>query len=399
MRRIYRDVQCVQLLLQAQRRHRIAQKQVLGVFIIDKIAHGIRVGKRAALPDRFAVVGSVFDDLHPVGAEQVLFPLLGVHAHVDDDPVADVGGGDADAQAQIAGGAHLHGVAGEKLPQLRAGQPGIVVRLLQQTVAQRQLLRVLEHLIDAAPGLDGAGDGEMTVLLQQQTAGKLHGKAPLQRSLHPGDGRQGRFDDAALGRRLGKADGDEGCKPGQPGLGVPNVRHGKLHAGEGLRRRAETGVDPADLLCRRHPGQNGVALQQRITGQFHVKASLSVGVAALLTQLAVIILEQLALGILIEKGAEIFLAAVEGIVLRRIGPGLVQRGLVPGGEQVVAPAAPLQPEKFVGRPICQAAKARWWPSVRTGLPSPKSNTGSGAKPEKSSCWACALTASSLRWLR
>ena len=90
------------------------------------------------------------------------------------------------------------------------------------------------------------------------------------------------------------------------------------------------------------------ALQQRITGQFHAKASLSVGVAALLPQLAAIILEQLALGILIEKGAEIFLAAVKSIVLRRIGPGLVQRGLVPGGEQIVAPAAPLQPEKLKG---------------------------------------------------
>ena len=261
---IHGDALLFQLALQTQCRNRITQEQILGVFIVHEIAHGIGIRLGATLLDSLAVVCLILDDLHAVGAQQIFFPLFGVHAHVDDDLVAHRCRCNADGHTQIAGGTHLHGVFAEKFPHFGGGQLGVIVGLLQQTGLHGQIFGVLEHLIDAAAGLYRTGDGQMAVLLEQQLAGDHCAKTLLQQLLHGGNGGQGRFDQTLAGCGFGETCLNEGGKPGKPRLGVPNVLHAQRQLLQAGRNRLQLGIEPQNLFRRRHLGQHRIFFQQML---------------------------------------------------------------------------------------------------------------------------------------
>ena len=157
-------------------------------------------------------------------AQEVLLPLLCVRRHVHAHAEADGGAHDADGHAEVAGRADLHRVLRKEVPQI--GKLCIVICTRQPPRRQRQLLRVLQHLVDAAARLDGAGDGEVTVHLEQEPAGDLGivhlGKVPL----HLRDGAQGRLDESLRLCGLGEGAADERGKTPKACGGIRDVRIG-----------------------------------------------------------------------------------------------------------------------------------------------------------------------------
>jgi hypothetical protein len=75
---------------------------------------------------------------------------------------------DADRQAQVAGGADGHLVAAQKRAHARRGELPVVALRVDQAGGQRQVLRVLEYLVDAATRLDRAADRQFAVQLDPQ---------------------------------------------------------------------------------------------------------------------------------------------------------------------------------------------------------------------------------------
>ena len=247
---IHRDAGLRQLLVQPLCSHRVAQEQVDGLLVIHKVAHGVHVGQLAALRHSSGIVVAVLDDLHALAPEQILLPLLGVGGHVHLDLEAQRRAHDADGQAQIAGRADLHGVLAEEGLHVVVRQTGVVLIHGEFAALQRQILRMLEHLVDAAPGLDGARDGQMAVHLQEQPTGDLAAIRLLQLLLHGGDGLQGGFDQAVGLLGLREAAADEGGEPAQALLGVLDVRIGDDQLAGRVRHRKgqEIRIDPDGLF-------------------------------------------------------------------------------------------------------------------------------------------------------
>ena len=242
MVRIHRDTQRLQLAHQPLGGHGVAQEEVGGVLVVHEVAHGVGVGEGSPLLHRLAVVGGVLHHGDPVGPELVLLPLPGVGGHVDDDPEAHRRAGDADAQAQIPRGAHLDGILGEKGPGLRGGQLAVVIVIArEEPVGQGQILGVLEDLIDAAPGLDGPRHRQVAVLLEEEGAGQARAVPGVEPVFQGGHRTEGGLDDPVGRGQLGKTVHQEGGEPGQPGLGVVDVRHGQggqaMTLGGGLEER------------------------------------------------------------------------------------------------------------------------------------------------------------------
>lgn len=245
---VHGDPQGLELPHQPFGGHGVAQEKGLGVLVVHKVAFGVQVGKAAAVFHGLAVVGVVFAHRDPMAAEEVLFPPLGVGGHVDNHLKAYRCAHDADAQAQVARGAHLDGVLAEEFPGLGGGQLGVVVAGAgEQAVGQGQVFGVLQNLIDAPPGLHRPGHGQGVVLLQQQVAGYPDAVLLLQPLLEPGHRGQGGFDDPLCGPEFGEAGHQEGGEPGQAGLGLVDVRHGQLTAPAGRFKGDLAGVDPGDL--------------------------------------------------------------------------------------------------------------------------------------------------------
>ena len=119
----------LQLSVQPLGGHGVAQEEGDGFLIVHKIAGGVGLGALPPLLHGAGVVVGILDDLHALAPQQVLLPLLRIGAHVDDDPEAQGGAHDADGEAQVARGAHLHGVAAQELLHVLIGKGGVVVLL------------------------------------------------------------------------------------------------------------------------------------------------------------------------------------------------------------------------------------------------------------------------------
>ena len=102
MRAVNSDPHLFHLFFQTQGSHRIAQKQVLGILIIDKITVRIGLGLAAALGNRLAVVVFIFDDMDAKAAQHILFPLARVGRHMDCHMKPKLGAHYPDGKAQIA---------------------------------------------------------------------------------------------------------------------------------------------------------------------------------------------------------------------------------------------------------------------------------------------------------
>ena len=250
---VHHNALLLQLLLQAGSGHGIAQEQVDGFLVVHKVAHGVGVGELAALGHGLGVVVGILNDFNALAAQQVFLPLAGVGGHVHLDLEADGGAADADGQAQVAGGAHLHGVLVEECAHLVAAQLLVVVSHFQLASCNGQILGVFQHLIDAAAGLDRACHRQMAVHLEEQIAGDGAARCFDQAFLHLGDGLQRGLDDAIGALGLREALADERGKPLQTRLCICNVcvRDDQLAHSVGHFKGQELGVDPQSLFLLR----------------------------------------------------------------------------------------------------------------------------------------------------
>ena len=171
---IHHNLLGCQLAHQHLGRHRITQKQLLGMFIIHKIAALVRLGPGPAFLHSLAVVALVFNDGHALAAEQILLPLPGIAGHVDNGLEAQSRPHDADGQPQVACRAHLQLAGSKKLPCLLISQLAVVIlKAFQDAVLHRQGFRMLHDFIDAAPGLHRASHRQMAVQLHHQPPGNI----------------------------------------------------------------------------------------------------------------------------------------------------------------------------------------------------------------------------------
>ncbi|MNE28768.1 hypothetical protein D3C80_1222240 [compost metagenome] len=132
------------------------------------MAKRVGLGLAPPLLHRDAVVGAVFTDFDAMGAQAILLPLAGVRRHVHRGLEAQARTDDANRQAEVAGRTHGNAVLAKEGPRLVAVEPGVVITRLQQSGRQGQVFSVLEHLIDAAAGLDRAGNRQQVVSLEPQ---------------------------------------------------------------------------------------------------------------------------------------------------------------------------------------------------------------------------------------
>ena len=164
MGRVHGDPFFLQLLFESPRRDGIAEEERGGILVVHEVAERIFRRQLPALLHREAVIRIVFHDCDASLAKELLLPRLRVRRHVNGRPIADGGAHDADAESQVAGGAHMDRVFPEKLAGRLGIEHGVIP--VKQAVLQRQIFRVLQHFIDTAPRLDGARNGQMAVLLQ-----------------------------------------------------------------------------------------------------------------------------------------------------------------------------------------------------------------------------------------
>ena len=285
MLRIDTHAGALQLPGQALGRDRVAEEELGRVLVIDEMAGRVGRGLAPALLHRHAVVRGVFDHRDAARAQAVLLPLPRVGRHVHRGLEAQLGAHDADRQAEIAGGADRDTVAPEERARRIAGERGVVVTFADQPGLQRQPLGVPQHLVDAAAGLDRAGDRQRVVGLEPQRAGcgqvrlaclpRLFEQATLQlRQRH-----DARLDDPAGGRGLGKHLGDVGREALQARAGVGDVVCAQADIGERRRCRRDAGVEPARLAQGDQVADEGMAGAPGLEG-FAVDHERSGGVIA-----------------------------------------------------------------------------------------------------------------------
>ena len=248
MLRIHGDALRVQLLFQPQCSHSIAQKEGLGVFVIHKVAVGVTCRQLTTLSHGDAVIRGVLHHLDAPAAEQVFFPLPRVSGHMHSDLKAQLRAHDANGKPQIAGGAHRDGILREQLAEAFLCQNGVVAGKVQHPAVQGNVLGGFQHLVNTAPRLDGAGNGQMAVQLDPYLPGDGDTAALLQHFLHPGDGLNRGLDDAARRSGLGKDGGKIGRKPLQPCGGVLNVGQSQRAGSRSLCKGQLVRVYPCSLL-------------------------------------------------------------------------------------------------------------------------------------------------------
>ncbi|EKD40250.1 MAG: hypothetical protein ACD_75C00121G0002 [uncultured bacterium] len=171
---IDRDAQVGKLLPHPAGGHGIAEEEIGRVFVIDEMT--LRVAGRllSALRHGLAVIALMFDNQGTVVPQQLFFPLTGFGGHMDGDLKPETGAADADGKPQIAGRADGDCMVGKDCPGRVAQHGGIILIRPHEIARQGDLLRVFQHLVNAAPGLDRAGDGQKIIAFQQQPAGQLH---------------------------------------------------------------------------------------------------------------------------------------------------------------------------------------------------------------------------------
>ncbi|PBG82053.1 hypothetical protein BGV06_19810, partial [Clostridioides difficile] len=135
-------------------------------------------------------------------------------------------------------------MAGEECPAIRLGQPRVVVVEADQAVLQGQALGMGEHFIDAAAGLDRAGDRQVAIAFQPEPAGQFGGVMLAQGIVEGGDLDQVGLDDAAGGGGLRKQPGEQRGEALQAGAGVGHVGGGEADVGQGFGARRDGRVEP-----------------------------------------------------------------------------------------------------------------------------------------------------------
>ncbi len=249
----------IQLLLEPFRRDRVAQEQMRRVLVIDEIAAGVGLGLAASLLDRDAVVRFVLDHGHAAGAQLVLLPLPRVRRHVDAGLEAELGAHDADRQPEVAGRADRDLVLAKELTRGVARQHLVAVARADQSGLQREVLGMLEHLVDAAARLDRARDRQFVVGLEPELAAHRQAGLIQQQTLHARQRPDARLDQPARRGGLREHLGDIRREAPQARTGLrdllgpePDISQ---RGGGGFHR----GVEPGGFAQRDQVADQGVA--------------------------------------------------------------------------------------------------------------------------------------------
>ena len=218
---VHRDLLRPQLRRETLGRDSIAEEQIDGLLIIDKVTHGIRIRGTSPLRHRTRVVIRVLDHLHAMRAQEILLPLLRVGRHVDAHMEPDCRTHNADGHTEISRRADLHRIAREEIPQI--GDLCIVILPGQEPRIHRQPFCMLQHLIDPAARLHRARNREMAVHLQQETPRNLCSVCIRKPRLHRRNRAQRRLDETIRLRRLRKSAPDKGSKATEPCRRIRNI--------------------------------------------------------------------------------------------------------------------------------------------------------------------------------
>ena len=131
-----------------------------------------------------------------------------------------------------------------------------------------KVLGGIQHLIDATPGLDRAGDGQVAVQLDPELSGDILPGFCLQTLLHFRNGPNGGFQNAAGGNGLRKDFPEIGGKPFQPVAGIAHIGKSQGTLSDGLGAGDPAGIDPGGFLQGCYAVHDGVflpPLRQRLS--------------------------------------------------------------------------------------------------------------------------------------
>ena len=127
MYRVRMDASLFKLTDQALDADRVAEKQIRGVFIIDKVTARVVRCFAASLRDRDLIVAWVFDYRHAFAAQEVFFPLTRVRGHVHSDLKTEFRADDADRKTEVAGGTDRDRILREKVAEARFGEDCVII--------------------------------------------------------------------------------------------------------------------------------------------------------------------------------------------------------------------------------------------------------------------------------
>ena len=127
---------------------------------------GVFLSLSASLFHRPAVIAIVLNYLGSSGTEEILFPLLRIRRHVDKNLKSQSSPHNAYAEPEISRGTHRQSVLRKEGTGLGLPQKSVRIFPREKPLPKGQILRMLEHLVDPPPGLDGSRNGEMAIHLE-----------------------------------------------------------------------------------------------------------------------------------------------------------------------------------------------------------------------------------------
>ena len=142
----------------------------------------------------------------------------------------------------------MHRIAGKELLHLRLREFPVILFRTDHSLLQRQLLRMLQDLIDPASCLDGPCRRQMGIHLQKEPAGKTCLPGLVQFFFHRLDLPQGRFDQALRLFRVRERPADKRSESLEAGRRLFHIRHGKIDLSKRLFRLPIVWIDPAHFL-------------------------------------------------------------------------------------------------------------------------------------------------------
>ncbi|HEX7931684.1 MAG TPA: hypothetical protein VF573_01175 [Paraburkholderia sp.] len=170
----------------------------------------------------------------------------------------------ADRHAKVTRRSYRDAVLAKERPARIAGEHAVIAAFLEQAVTQRELLRLEKHLVDAAARLDRTGNRQMTVLLEQQTRGRIDAVAPARGVGECGHGRQRRFDDASRVADVVEDLSEQRRKALQTRARIGDMRCVEWNVVEGDRKWRHSRIEPLDGLERHERTQERIVAQPRI---------------------------------------------------------------------------------------------------------------------------------------
>ena len=79
----------------------IAHEKIDRILVINKVARWVRIGEFPALPHSLGIVRLIFNNVNTLFAQQILFPLFCIRAHMNGNIIAECSACNAYAQPEV----------------------------------------------------------------------------------------------------------------------------------------------------------------------------------------------------------------------------------------------------------------------------------------------------------